>query len=405
MIGIRRLAAVAAVSSIVLAFTAASPAGAASAPGAPEVFQGTASATALDLALNGQTVTLGQGVANLSSQPLVSAAGNAILSVLGATKSDAKLVAPGALTDGPRCNPKIPLVIAEIDNACTTASVSLASGLGSALTHDTVDAVNLNLNSVLSSVPLNDVLTQTLQPVVNALGLQTQLKPVTDTVGEVLQNVLKTQTASLTIGDSNSSVVSTNGAVVSSASANGVTLKVLPLGATLGNAIQPLATITVGKSLATASYDRQTGKAVSSFDPALATIDVAATPLTPALHIPVTVGQTQTITLPAGLGSVFIQVADGSTFTRPDGTVGATANAVKLAVQLLNQPLINLAIAGAEATVAGAPAVPASLTPSPAKISPQILPHTGGYPWMPLAGGFVLVGFLVTRRMMAAGAR
>lgn len=408
MMRIRRLAAVAMVSSLAVAFGVGSPAGATTAaPGTPEVFQGSATATALDLALNNQVVTVGQGHVSLNSDGQLNAAGSAVNSVLGKTQSSAPLSKDGVVVDGPNCNPKIPLVVAEIDNACTQAVSALSHGLGHAYNHDTVDGVALNLNSVLSTLPLGNTLTQTLQPVVNALGLQKTLSPVTDTVGNVLADVLKTPTASLTVGDSASDVVSSPSSVVSTATANGLTLKILPAPAALNGAVAPLATVTVGRALATATYDRHTGKAVASVDPAVVTVDLAATPITPAAHIPVAIGSTQTITLPAGLGSILIQVSSGNTFTRPDGTVGATANAVKVAVQLLNQPLINLAVAGAQATVAGAPAVPAVFAPSPAVLAahPTQLPHTGGYPWMPLAGGLIFAGFLVTRRLMAGSHR
>jgi hypothetical protein len=413
MIGIRRLAAAAAVSSIAIAFTAASPAGAASAPGTPEVFQGAASASALDLSLLGQAISIGHGQVTLNSSPLVSVKGIANLTPLGSTTSAVSLSKVGAAADGPKCDPSISVAGLSIANACTTASSTIgAAGDMVGQSHATVDGIDLSLPTTLGTLQLGQignqvqtVLQNTLTQVDQLLGQPVQQLTSSLPINQVVSDLLHTKTLTISVGDSNSQVVKNGASVTSTAAANGLTLKVLPAPTALNGALAPLATVTVGKASATATYDRATGKAVSSFDPALVTVDVGPIPgLLTAQHISIPVGTTQTITLP-GLGSITLQVADGSTFTNPDGTVGAVANAVKVSVELLNQPLLNLAIAGAEATVAGARAVPAALTPSPAKITPQVLPHTGGYPWMPLAGGFVLVGFLVTRRMMAAGAR
>jgi hypothetical protein len=375
----------------------------------PEVFQGAASATGLDLSLTGQTATIGAGLAQLTSQLLSSAAGTAIMSVLGSTQSSAKIAGAsnGSVTDGPRCNPVIPLVVLTIKNACTASASTMNHGLGHASTINSVEGIDLTLNSLLQSTPLGNQLASTLQGVINQLAAVVgqaapQLSPVTDTVGNVLNNVLKTPTASLKLGQSISDVVTTADRVTSTGAANGGELDILPAPVALGGAVQPLVAVIIGSSKASAVYNRLTGKATPSVDPALVTVKLAATPLTPALTIPVTVGQTQTIALPAGLGSLSLTVAGGSTFTKPDGTVGATANAVKLGLTLLNQPLINLAIAGAQATVAGAPAVmaPPAQVAAP-QSAPPALPHTGGTPWVPLAGGAVLIAFLVTRRVLA----
>ena len=416
MNAIRRMSAAALAAGVTVAL-GASTAGAATVavPGTPEVFLGSASASGLALDLVGQTLTVGAGQAKVTSQLLSSASGTAVMSVLGSTTSQAQLsgTANGAITDGPRCNPQISLQgVLVLNNACTTSSSTMSSGLGHALTHATVDGADLNVNTLLSSTPLGQVsqtLTQTLQTVVNQLPTPVQLDPVKNTVGGVLNDVLKTQTAHLTIGDSLSEVTGTAGQIVSTASAKGGELDILPAPTALNGAIGPLASVIIGSSSATATYNRSTGKSVASFDPALITVKLGATPATPAVSIPVTVGQTQTIALPAGLGSLTLQVADGSTFHNPDGTVGAVANAVKVALQLLNQPVINLSIAGAQATVAGAPpvaAVPAPPTPAGPIVQPsQPLPHTGGFPWMPLAGGGILAAFLVTRRLRITAAR
>jgi hypothetical protein len=374
-----------------------------------ETFLGAASANGLDLTLDGQTVTIGAGLSKLTSQLLTSAAGTAVMSVLGTTQSSAQLSGnkDASVVDGPHCNPVIPLVVLQINNACTSSATTMTNGLGRATTINSVDSINLTLNSLLSAVPLGQQLTQTLQNVVNQLNLPVQLNPVTDTVGKVLNDVLNTPTAQLSIGSSISDVVTQADKIVSTGVAKGGELDILPAPKALDGALQPLISVIIGSSTATATYDRTSGKSTSSVDPALVTVKVAATPLTPAIVIPVTLGQTQTIQLPAGLGSITIQVADGSTFHNADGTVGSIANAVKLAVTLLNQPVINLAVAGAQASVAGAPAVmapPATVNvtaPEAAPPAPTSLPHTGGSPWIPIAGGFVLVAFFATRRVLA----
>jgi hypothetical protein len=400
------------VSGFALAFVAPSAAHADSVVSRPEAFAGSAAATALDLSLNGQQITVGQGVSKVTSALLSAANGTAINSLLGSATSSASVSSTnGSIVDGPKCASVTNLVVLTINNACTTSTSTVVNGLAHAVTSNTVDAIPINLNTVLSALPLgqvSDTLTSTLQGVVNLLPapLQTTLDPVKNTVGGVLNDVLHTPTASLTIGESGTSVESSATQVVSTGIAHGGELDILPAPAALNGALQPLVSVIVGSSSATASYDRLTGKATPSFDPALVTVKLGATPLTPAVTIPVKVGTTQTIQLPAGLGSITLQVADGDTFTRPDGTVGSEANAVKLAVTLLNQPVINLAIAGAQATVAGAPAVVAPApAPTPAvavPAAPVSLPRTGGTPWIPMAGGLGLAAFLITRRLMVA---
>jgi len=400
---LRRLAAVITGAAVAGAI-AASPAGAVSAP-RQEVYAGRANAVALDLQVLSQKVTLGQTAAKLTSQLVASADGTAILSLLGSTTSSASVSGANASkSDGPRCNPTISLVVVLIKNACTVSTAAFANALGHASTRGTVDDVSVNLNSVLSSIPLGTTLKTVLQPIVNDLGAitgqKTTLDAVGNTVGGVLQDVLSTPTAHLVLGDATSDVVSTPSALTATAVARGGQLDILPAPAALNGAVQPLASVIIGSSKATATFDRLTGKvAKPTFDPALLTVKLAATPLTPATTIPVQVGTTTTITLPAGLGSIFIQVADGNTFTNPDGSVGAEANAVRLDVNLLGQPLLHLALAGAKAQVAGlAPSPAAPLVNTP--VAAPALPRTGGTPWIPLAGGFVLVSFLVTRRVL-----
>jgi hypothetical protein len=374
-----------------------------------ESFLGAASANGLDLTLDGQTVTIGAGLSKLTSQLLTSAAGTAIMSLLGTTKSNAQLSGgqDASVVDGPHCNPVIPLVVLQINNACTSSASTMTNGVGRATTLNSVDSIDLTLNSLLAAVPLGQQLTTTLQTVVNQLNLPVQLNAVTDTVGKVLSDVLNTPTARLTIGNSISDVISQPGKIISTGVAKGGELDILPAPKALNGALAPLVSVVIGSSTATATYDRLTGKATSSVDPALVTVKIAATPLTPAIDIPVTIGQTQTIQLPAGLGSITLEVAGGTTTHNPDGSVSSVANAVKLAVTLLNQPLINLAVAGAQASVAGAPAVlappPATVTVSaPAALPPPTsLPHTGGSPWIPMAGASVLVAFFIARRALA----
>src|SRR5579864_2419409 len=163
----------------------------------PELFQGSSSAFGLDLALNGQTATIGTGLAQLTSQLLSSADGTAIMSLLGTTKSSAKVSGSpnGSSTDGPHCSPVINLVVLAINNACTASASTMSNGLGHATTVNSVDSIQLTLNSVLQAVPLGQQLTTTLQNIVNQLPSSVgpvQLDPVKSTVGGVLSDVLKT---------------------------------------------------------------------------------------------------------------------------------------------------------------------------------------------------------------------
>jgi hypothetical protein len=95
-----------------------------------------------------------------------------------------------------------------------------------------------------------------------------------DTLADVVTNVFKTSTVlDAAVGKTTSSVTTEASKVTSTATAAGATIKVLPLPELDAlPSTDPLVTVAVSQASATAVYDRGTGAATASFDPALVRI-------------------------------------------------------------------------------------------------------------------------------------
>jgi len=411
---IRRLAALAVVATVVGALVGVAPASA----DTPERLVGTSAGRALDISLLGTKLSFGDatGTVNSALDPVASAAGQVLPSLVGATKAT---TASGTAQDGETCGlPQLPDPVAGVLDlyvACSTSIASVLDGLKSTSSNGYVTGLNLDAGSllellglpnVLADVPINQ-LTDPLQaalapltgPIADATGVS--VDKTVDTIEGLLKEILTVQTLSVDLGKATSAVTTTAGALTSVGTAEGATIKILPLTSTLGNT--PLATITIGSSKATATYDRAAGKAVPSFDAALVTIDLApGLGLGPLTHISLAPGQTQTILAGTPLQST-ITVADGKTLNLPDGGVKAIADGVS--VELLQglgatSPTafdggLAVRLAHSEAEVAGAPA---QTTSEPQVLGVTALPRTGGTPWIPFAGVGILAIALIGRR-------
>ena len=396
MTTIRRLGAL--VGAVTLAGALVAPAAGAQ-TAKPESYLGSAAGRALDLTvLSLPKVTLGVSTAKVTSLLTAVAEGAGSLGLTGATQR-AEVANSGSSVLPNNC--AVPLPVAGILNlglACGSASASITGTNPTGAGEGSVASIDLNGQALLDVAgPITDTLTGTVATALDPVcGLVALTCSATDTVGDVLASVLETKTLELGAGNSLSSVTTEAGKVISTASATGTEIKLLPLPVVGGAAsTEPLATITVGTAKATAVYDRATGVSTPTVDPALVRVRLN-TLLTNTLGLAqeITVPVGQSFIVPGTLGTPLeteIVAAAGRTVTNPDGTVGAIADAVKVHALKGISGGILLSLASAEAGVAGTVAVP---------LLPVLeLPRTGGTPWAPIAGAGVLALAVLVRRV------
>lgn len=398
----RRLAAAAGAITLASVFTA----GPVSAQSTAEVYLGSASGRALNVQVLGIGTTLGVSSSKVTSQLTSVAEGSGQLLNAGTT-AKVDLSGNGANETRPdACAVVLPVAnILNAGLACGAASGSITGGNPVANSEGRFAGLTLDVENLLGLVPaLSDTVTGLTDSTVGTLKslpvLGTTLAPVVDTVNATVADVLKTRTLELTAGKSTSSVVTDGGNVVSSATASGAEIKILPVrlpGSVEGvtGELGPLATITVSSAAAKAVYNRATGTSTPSFDPSLVTIKLGPTALLPTgTEIKVPVNASQTILAGTPLESDII-VAAGRTVTNPDGTVGAIADGVKLHLLKGVNNGILVELAHAEAGVGGTPAAAA-----PIQAPALELPRTGGTPWIPLAGVSILGLAVLVRRVL-----
>jgi hypothetical protein len=392
----RRLGALA-VSTIIAGTFITGPAHAA---GKAETFLGSATATALNLDLLGQDLTLGFSKATVDStvKALAEAAGQ-LLQPTSSTKAEANATTAKA-SDGEKCAiPGLPAPLSDLLDlgaGCSSSLTEIVNGAPQAIGRGSVARVDLKLNTLLGQ--LNQVIAPVQSALENVLGTLTeiapQLDPITDTVGELLTSVLNQQTLSVRLGEAVSNVTSTASAITSTSTAAAGQIDVLPLGGLDGG---PLVSIIVGQAKAAAVYDRASGKAVPTIDPALVRIRLALPLLGQVQEIPVAIGQTITILQGTPLEST-IAIADGTTTTNADGSVLAVSDGVLVHLLKGLNGGIKLQLAHAEAGVAGAPAVAAPVPAAPTVVAE--LPRTGGIPALPILGAGLLAIAFVGRRYL-----
>lgn len=399
---IARLATVAA-AAVLAGAAAAVPAGAQSAgaqsAGRAESFLGSATATALDLTLAGQRLTVGFSKADIDSTLKAAAEGAGQL-LAPATTTRAEAAGDNvAKADLDKCGPlTLPAELAsllKVATACSSSAAEVKDRAPKASSAASVAAIDLFGNTVLNQV------IQPLQPVLEQIfgqlnQIAPQLDPVTDTVGELVTAVASTQTLSIRLGNSTSESATTAQAVTSAATAAGGQIDILPLG---GLNQAPLASIIVGSAKATTSYDRIKGSSGATADPALVTVKLNLPGgLVPPQTITVAPGQEITILEGTPLEST-IRVAKATTSVDPK-TQQATAVADGVSLELLKglQGGLALKLAHVESGVVGAPAVPV------VEVARE-LPRTGGDGWLPLAGGALVAAAVLTRRTLLRAAR
>jgi hypothetical protein len=389
----------------------------------PEVFLGQATGQALHLTALGAEATLGQSLAQVQSALLAEANAAGDLAVL-ATKSAAKATQNGqAITDKHKCaTPALPAELAAVVNAglgCSSSAAAINAGAPVAYSEGSVASIDLSANTVLKqatdALPIGPVLDQILTPVLDAVNTVTNQAPLNidakSTVSDLLTALTTTKTLQISLGKSTSNVTSSAGTVVSTATDEAGRIDILPVGA-LNNT--PVASIIVGSAKAAVSYDRKTGKAVPSFDPAIVTVKLASFAGVPATTISIAPGTSQTLFANTPLEST-IAVASGSTFTDKNNATHAVADGVS--IKLFKGLGIDLGSALGLTKAAGAPGYAIALdlahaealgggalpTVSPAApVVQKELPRTGGTPWLPILGGSMALVAYVTRRYALA---
>jgi hypothetical protein len=400
-----RLAA-AAGSMLLMGGLAAAPAGADRA----EVFLGSASGSALDLSVAGQTVSLGRSATKATSQltAIADAAGQIVAVGDNVAPTHAEASANGKSQTQPRtCAPvSLPTQISailDVGLACSQGTASVTDNLPVATAVGSVGAIGLSANTVLSTLPVQNLAT-TLQPITGQLpqGAKT-------TLDALVTSVLKTKTFDVSVGEAASSVTAEANKVTSTATAAGAVIKIFPTPQINGAGVtDPVATITVGPAKATAVYDRAAAKATPVVDTTI--VRVALNPaIATGLGVPaeISVPVDQDFSVPGLAGTPLeshIRIAHGTTATDADGTVRAVSDAVSIVLAQGINGGVALHLAHAEAAVNGAPAVAAAPaaapgTPQATPVAATNLPRTGPvHPWLPAAGAAVLVIALLAWR-------
>ncbi|MHB1447324.1 MAG: hypothetical protein ACYCTI_09990 [Acidimicrobiales bacterium] len=382
------------------------------AAGTPEVFAGSASGTALKLSIAGQSLTAGISSAQVASNLTAVASAVGQLAPIAATAQQQASVKGNGQVQAPaeECGtPALPSLPAPFPGltaglACSSVIAGVKDGQPTAMARGTVADITANAAATFTTV-----LQPVLAPVQQIFGelhkIAPGLDPATSTVTQLLNVLQNSQTLGLHLGESSSMVQTLAGKVTALNIASGGEVDILGIGGS------PVAKIVIGSSQAEAVYDRATGKATPSFNPALVTVTINPLPATGLAAQTLTVAPGQSLTILQGtpLQST-ITVADGSSTVNKDGSVTAVADGVSLdLLQGLgaSSPTatnggIDLALAESTASVGGKPAIaPAPVVEATSITPPPItaLPFTGSTPTLPLAGAGLLTVGVIGRRL------
>ena len=334
---------IAVVATMVAVFVLVAPA-VASANTTVSTYHAKADATALNLQLFGQGLTLGLTHADVASDPKASGRGVGALlpGPTAVTEEKYDATADGdneGTANPPVCGPiSLPanFPVVSLSTACADATAAIGGGLPTSTADGVVATADVNANQVLT--PLGD---QVNAPVGDLLaGLQDVFKAVKDNANIDAQTLLDQIIAAITtdgdlvqitLGPARSTSSATGDTVSAGAFAQGAVIKVLPR---TSLELDPVITIEVGASSNTVDVDRTTGDATVHFDPALVRVTLAddiATALGLQANNPIEIapGQSQCLGLPAPLDSC-ITVAGGTQGKTDEGGTHAEAAGVSL---------------------------------------------------------------------------
>ncbi len=380
----------------------------------PESYAATALARALELSVLNLNLTVASSGIEINSSPSAKATGAGV-ALLPNTTSEAKAGAGESSAPPKACALNLPLSIINVELACGETSAATTGDGPQALGRGTVAAIDIGGGQLLQLLkPVLDLLKPVLgtvlavvQPVLGGLqlplvGQLAGLDPATDPVSSLVDKLTKaTSLVSIKIGNSTAQGKTTAAAVSSEGNAQGAQIDVLP-GLALGGS--PLLSIVVGSAKATATFDRNGGKADATFDGAIATVKVGLPILGGnILELPIKLGQPIRLLEGTPLESE-ISLGAGSTKRESDGAVSSVADGVKIHLLKGISGGVKLELAHAEAAVGGL----TRLTSKQVVVDPLPLPKTGGEPWVPMAGAGLLVAAYLTRRTLVtrpAGAR
>jgi hypothetical protein len=397
----------------------------------PEVFAGSASATAFNLnLLNLVKLTMSPTHASVDSTPKAHADAAVATGSLGVspTSADAPVGANLSFTSPQPCATSVPVQsILLITGGCSQSAAAVPNAPAPTVCAPTSGVVAPAACASASLLNIDVQLLQALQPLLDALkntvqGLSTQVGTVLSNipvVSPLLNNLLHgpllgglnislsdpvsslitaleraTELLSIRILPSDSAVATAPGAVVAASEADGVVLTVLPGLTVAGN---PLLQVILAKGATVSTYNRITCQTTSTFTAAGVQIKL--------LDNPVQNLGLGTITLPLGLGTII--VGGGATTQNADGSVGSVADGLN--VNLLGG-LVQLGSGHAESVAGGkcatltavASTVAPTTTTLPAvtgTLAARLATTGSDTPFLPIGVGLLLMG-LVTRRTL-----
>lgn len=356
-----------------------------------------AQASAARISLFGNELIVSDTDTAASSAP--SAAANGVGALLattafGETSATADASAPTGGSDTPVCSElslpdDVPLPV-DVTAACSTSQATAAEGAGSGTAQADGFEVVVDLGD--SPIDLGEITDQIVDPILELLGSAPVPVEELDQLEVLLDLALDgaVPIVRITSGATEATSTASGTAAAATSSAEGATIEILG-----GIA----ATITIGRSVATATYEggQLTAEHVTApvaITPGAALVEALGLPPVP---IPVPPGQSVDLPLPAPLTSSIV-VADGEDAI-DETTARSTAANIRLDLATgLPGGGVVLAVADAAAAVerpadepapAPVPADPPVVAPASTPPARQALPRTGG------DGRWVSIGVLL----------
>jgi len=364
----------------------------------PGPYHAKASATALELTVFGQGLSLGLTHAENASDPTAVARGlGALVPVIGnQVDQTATATGNGAAQDMPEtCGPiTLPadFPVLDLATACSSASASVNDVLPSSVGNASVATIKVNAAEL---APVVDAVKAPVGQLIDGL------KPVFDALQQsgidastVIKDIVSAITSDgdlvrISLGPSTSNSNADSAVETARAAANGAVIDVLPRDLLQ---LDPVLKIEVGAAANTISIDRATGTATTSYEPSLVKVTIAkdiatALGLTDEQRVvTVTPGVSQCLGLPAPLDSC-ISVGSGSQGVTPEGVTHAEASGVSL--HLLTGVQDGIVLNLAETSVEGIGAVQAVAPPDQPSLA-----RTGGSTPLALMAVVLGVGFV-----------
>jgi hypothetical protein len=382
---------------------------------------GTASAQALALTVAGQTITGSAADAKLVLGKLADAVGTQVLTPALTSEPAHATSTQVGVTDEKKpeaCNgddlTALPGIV-RFDLTCAQAKAGLTSDGGTARALGAEAVVEPSVSEALATLGLDE----TVGEVANEVNLGPLVEALTDTpIGELvaeadetlqdlLEGILTLQsTARIVIAPALAEVNSAGNAVIAHAQAQGLRIELLPLdGAGDTNNLlpddlaagEPLITITVGNAEVSKTVTKD-GSVPAKADAtaAVATIEFGSPTVAQALGVPsvITVQGGQSLCVP-GLEGTPLETCINVASAGVDANGNPYADGVS--VELLKG--VNGGIGLVTGRAGGTASAPAVTITAPAGSTPD-LPRTGGNAMLPIVGGMLLAGALVTRRLV-----